>query len=603
MTQTQYFSSGLELANFVVILDILQQAWTAISELHKETSQKDEPSAPVEFKIYEPLNCTIIAFFTWPANSKDCVQGNGGDFVTSSALKGYFPHFNFLCPKSNQKFSINKPALELFTSIFDVLPKSVMANSKPLIITGNSLGGSVASLFTLSLLEKINFKNTKRPLCITFGSPLIGDEGLQQAISIYPAWNSCFLHVVSDQDPVPRVLISQTGVYKPFGTFLLCSKLGCSCFEDPQTILELLKATYSGSPGNQDPNPVFDVYGTFVKDINRKVICKDTTMLPERTTQPLRACITTQIVATGLMQPELLQQQQRQNVDVNIIITETERREKLTGKREAFDPTKGLNDFKVYMAYLEQYKKLCKDEGIGYYDRYKIESRNGMTTTDMAVVGYKKSLTCFWEEMVDQAEKRPQTVGAFLRTRSIFGGTNYRRMIEPLHIADYYNIEGSRDYISNGRSEHFKKLEQWLKETEKPSSSSGPNDLKKQNVKSSLTEDSCFWAHVEEALILCDSLNGRESGVMNKESSKKKRKSIAMDDESSKEKLVEFENYVYGLMKNYAVSPEIFLPKSSFMKWWGEYREIMGNSYSSPLTNIIKNVEEYTKGTLVIPEM
>ncbi|KAK7833066.1 senescence-associated carboxylesterase 101, partial [Quercus suber] len=460
---------------------------------------------------------------------------------------------------------------------------------------------SVASLFTLSLLKKINFKNTERPLCITFGSPLIGDEDLQEAISKYAAWNSCFLHVVSDQDPVPRVLFNG---YQPFGTFLMFSKMGCSCFEDPRTILELLKATYSGSPGNQDPNPVFDVYGTFVKDINRKVICKDTTKLPERTTQPLRACIITQIVATGLKQPE----QQRQNVDVNIIIKETEKREKLKPKREAFDPTKGLNDIKVNMAFLEQYKKLSIDNGMGYYDRYKIESCNGMTTIDMDLERYKKSLTIYWKDMVDQAEKRPQTVGAFLRTRSLFGGTNYRRMIEPLDIANYYN-KGLSDYINNGRSEHYEKLEQWLKEmkeTEKPSSSSGPNDLKKQNVKSSLTEDSCFWAHVEEALILCELLTGRESSAMNKESSKKKRKASAMDEESSKKKLVEFENYVYGLMKNYAVSSEIFLPKSSFMKWWGEYREIMGTSCSSPLANLIKNVEnhkEYSKGTLVIPEM
>ena len=63
------------------------------------------------------------------------------------------------------------------------------------------------------------------------------------------------------------------------------------------------------SPGNQDPNLVFDVYGTFVKDINQKVICKDTTMLPERTTQPLWASIITQIVATRMMQPEVTQLQ------------------------------------------------------------------------------------------------------------------------------------------------------------------------------------------------------------------------------------------------------------------------------------------------------
>ena len=89
-------------------------------------------------------------------------------------------------------------------------------NSKHLIITRNSLGASVATLFTLSLLEKFNFSKTKSPLCITFGSPLIGDENLQEAISKYAAWNSCFLHVVSDQDLVPRVLING---YQPFDTF------------------------------------------------------------------------------------------------------------------------------------------------------------------------------------------------------------------------------------------------------------------------------------------------------------------------------------------------------------------------------------------------
>ena len=129
-------------------------------------------------------------------------------------------------------------------------------------------------LFSPYRLEKFKISTTKHPLCITFGSPLIGDEGLQEAISNYPAWNSCFLHVVYDQDPIPRVLING---YKPFGTFLLCSELGCSCFEDPQTILELLMATYSGSPKNQDPNKVFESYGTFVEHLNRKVLCKDTT--------------------------------------------------------------------------------------------------------------------------------------------------------------------------------------------------------------------------------------------------------------------------------------------------------------------------------------
>ena len=87
------------------------------------------------------------------------------------------------------------------------------------------------------------------------------------------------------------------------------------------------------------------------------------------------------------------------------------------------------------MAYLEQYKKLSKDEGIGYYDRYKLENYIGMTMTDIDLLKFKKFLSCYWKEMVDQAEKRPQTVGHSLRTCSLFEATNYRRMIEPLDIA------------------------------------------------------------------------------------------------------------------------------------------------------------------------
>ena len=148
-----------------------------------------------------------------------------------------------------------------------------------------------------------------------------------------------------------------------------------------------------------------------------------------------------------------------QNVDINIIIAKTEKREKVMAiSNRAFDPTKGLNEIKVYMAYLEQYKKVSKDDRVGYYDRYK----NVINTSNIDLVKHKKILTCYWEEMVDQAEKRPQTVSASLRTRSLFGVTNYRRMIEPLDIANYYKA-GKQGYMNQGRPKHYIKLEQLLK--------------------------------------------------------------------------------------------------------------------------------------------
>ncbi len=267
---------------------------------------------------------------------------------------------------------------------------------------------------------------------------------------------------------------------------------------------------------------------------------------------------------------------------IDYLITNTEKQEKklVFMKKQVFDPSKELNDMKVRMAYLEWYRKLSKDNKIGYYDNYK----NASHTSDLEITKHMKALTCYWEQIVDEAEKRPQTVGTSLRTRWLFAGTNYQRMIEPLFIAEYYKDDHQRDYINQGRAKHFKQLEQWYKETQKPAS--GPNDLKKQNVASILTEDPCFWAHFEEARISCKLLSSKESSVGEKE--------------LSKHNLIEFGNYVYSLMKNYAVSPEIFLPQSSFMQWWKEYKELLG-TYCSRLTDLIKDHNKYANGKLEFP--
>jgi len=149
-------------------------------------------------------------------------------------------------------------------------------------------------------------------------------------------------------------------------------------------------------------------------------------------------------------------------------------------------------------------------------------------------------------------------------------------MIEPLEIAEYYR-DGKTDYIAKGRSKHYTQLEKWLSEDEKPASH--PDDPKKQNLKGGLTEDSCFWAYLEEALISVNVLcNGLSSNDMDKH----------------KRSLIQFEEYVWGMLKNYEVSPEIFLKQSSFMTWRKEYLEIiqkgiMGTYHTSPFIEFMQN--------------
>nr|CAN81265.1 hypothetical protein VITISV_006140 [Vitis vinifera] len=163
-----------------------------------------------------------------------------------------------------------------------------------LIITGYSMGGSVASLFTLCLLEVINLSKPKcRPICITFGSPLIGDFGLQHS-----NWNSFFLHVVSNQDLVPGLFLpsdrspptsshSQTTGYKPFGTYLLCSELGCACFDNSDLILELLKVISSEvARGLRDVD-----YRKILRNLKERAICKGLPQVGERFANPFAAGI------------------------------------------------------------------------------------------------------------------------------------------------------------------------------------------------------------------------------------------------------------------------------------------------------------------------
>ncbi|KAF5479543.1 hypothetical protein F2P56_000352 [Juglans regia] len=599
MSQSPLFSSGSELGNLAVTSGVLSDSWDVISALYREMNNAPSSDFLVRFKIDKRPNCNIIAFVTWPPCTKEHLQAVGAaDFVSSSALKHTLPLFEFLCSKTNPCFSINKLAVECFKSLRGVLPflRSEISDSKPLIITGHGLGGSVASLFTLWLLSEINLSKTKRPICVTFGSPLIGDEDLKEAILQYSVWNSCFLHVVSAQDPLPRVLTSthnppstesasRTNEYKPFGTFMLCSELGFTCFEDPEFILEFLKATYS------EVSPHFLVdYKPVVEQLQLKVICKDTSLLDVSISQPLRAGITVQVLATGLGQ-----QQPRQNIDIKALISKAVRREftLMIQKTQVFDPSKELNDMKINMAQLEWYKKTSKDSGIGYYDSYKNQS----FTSDQDVEKYKKTLTWYWEKLVDEVDKKPQKEGASFRTRWLFGGTNYRRMIEPLEIAAFYR-DGHTGYLE-GRPKHYKLLDQWLLNDDGRPASNANINSKKKNVEANLTEDSCFWAHVEEARISCKLML-----IRNSESS------IVDLEGPHKSNLIAFEGYVLGLLRNYAVSPEIFLTKSSFMGWWKEYKEIiakgiMGTFYSSPLTELMKTrrYSHYATGSLEFPEI
>ncbi|XP_054797405.1 senescence-associated carboxylesterase 101-like isoform X1 [Prosopis cineraria] len=557
--QAQVFTGGLESASSVVSSGILSSLWELISSESTHSSEalfwKDVSKEP---------GSTIILFGT----AQNTVEP---ELLTLSNDDDN--PFKFICSKTYPTFSLDKSTFSLFNAYRNKLDqlKSKINLQNSVFLTGYAVGGSIASLFTLLLLEKMDPKQ-KHPLCITFGSPLIGDQKFQQAISRSSNWNSCFLHVASLRDPFLSYSISHNS-YSPFGIFFLCSDYGSACFESPVSVLKLLNHMTQLNQEFQNPD-----YGNIVKNLNRKAICKDTDDGPNIPhSDILEESLALQLCALGFSQ--FLRE-----VDLKNLVKELKYQEvQLTLKKtKRFVLFKKLDDMKVYMAKLEWYKKHTKKDKYGYYDSYKEE----IFPYDLDVVLYRKKLNKYWEQVVEEVEKQPmKEAAAFLRTRWLYSGNIYRKMVQPLDIAHYYK-EGNRDYINCGRSEHYKLLEKWFDSDRLKHDES----MDRKNVESILTSDSCFWARVEEAVILTQKL---KAGDQFTEAEKQE----AMNS------LDEFEKYVYGLLKNYAVSPEIFLEKSSFMCWWRDYIKIKGiKSHDSELFNLMSNHDEYEKGAYDFPQ-
>ncbi|KAI6682683.1 hypothetical protein NL676_036564 [Syzygium grande] len=382
------FGNGLYLANLAVSTNILIDSWKVISEYQGKNHS-------IITRKHQDYN--IIAFVSSPVTTAAFSQFN--------SLRGEFSELQ-------QKDKNEEPILY--------------------IITGHCLNGSVASLFTLRHLNKLDPTKWKL-LCITFGSPLLGDNYFQQALSRHPTWNSCFLHVVHKDDYVPICLGPS---YKPFDTY--------------------------------------------------------------------EAGITAQVTAVGLWQSQ-------QDEGISALIKNIAAHEKFVIKqqREELDPAE-LEEMKVYLTFWSGGRR-CGEEA---------------STTE-----------CTTSEQV------------------AFGGTNYRRIVEPLDIAEYYR-RGRKDYLTRGRSKHYERLEKWLEDSEK----------------------------------------ARKKGKETQEKSEKagqkgKETRMVLLNQKRRKRPFDFEHYVMDLIEREKVSSDIFLEKSSYMQWWREYREIMNkkvvgsHSHHSELIN------------------
>lgn len=236
----------------------------------------------------------------------------------------------------------------------------IMKQRKSVVFTGHSIGGTIASLSALWLLSHLQSMSSpphSSVLCITFGSPLLGNESLSRDI-LQERWGGNFCHVVAKHDLVPRLLLApvppitpqlrsllqywnfsltspqlraisaqllpdeektklflfilawaeesakglgrSSDSFWPFGSYLFCGKEGAVCVDNAMAVVQLLHlmlATGCASSCIEDHLK----YGDYVGNIVSSQFLKKTGLLLEREESSYEAGITLALQSSGLI--------------------------------------------------------------------------------------------------------------------------------------------------------------------------------------------------------------------------------------------------------------------------------------------------------------
>lgn len=202
---------------------------------------------------------------------------------------------------------------------------------------------------------------------------------------------------------------------------------------------------------------------------------------------------------------------------------------------------------------LRGYKDETEARKLGYYDAFK----NQEDKIDFEANLSRLVLAGFWDEVIEMLRRSELPDEFENREELIELGTLYRRLVEPLDIANYYRHLKNEDtgtYMTMGRPKRYRYAQRWLEHAEKKTLST--------------RSESCFWAEVEELRIRTS------SGDQLLQETKQRIQQL-------QKKLIEW-------ISDGSLGKDVLLEGSTFYQWWktlpAEYRS---EPESSAISNLI----------------
>ncbi|MQL82075.1 hypothetical protein Taro_014517, partial [Colocasia esculenta] len=527
--------------------------------------------------------------------------------------------FSPLAAGNGEPALVHAASLHCFLAAYNTpLFQKVLAEcqDRALVFTGRSAGGSVAALAALCVLCLSRSSTSLSPaslLCVTFGSPSLGNEAFARAV-LREGWGGRFCHVVSRGDVVPRLLfcpadsvapelvarllLTQSGLpgsgnhdalppttskaseelrsfvsmhacralssaqqaypasahqssslYRPFGSHLFCSAQGGAvCVDNSNAVMKLMYLTLSVDSDVEDESLS---YGDLMDRACRRSLLRGS-CLHEKLT-PLSshdAGIWLALEASGIKQHDMVAREAEGCLRAASTI------ERIPTVNCA-NMARKLATVTPFRAQIEWYKSSC-DEYMGYYDSFK---QREVSKREFQVNMNRMKLARFWDGVLDMLERNQLPHDFLKRHKWVNASQFYKLLVEPLDIAEYYRKKKHKTvghYMTHGRERRFWVFDQWWSEKERRIGGREGAGAKRSKY-AGLTQDSCFWARVEEARDMAERARGER-------------------DPHALRRLLDcmnaFDCYARTLIEKKEVSIDVLAERSSYKLWEEEWKRL-----------------------------
>lgn len=468
--------------------------------------------------------------------------------------------------------------------------EKAISDKKQIIFVGHSSGGSTAILATLWFFEKyIRLNNyPTAPFCITFGSPLVANHILSHAVR-RENWSRHFIHFVLKHDIVPRIPLAplphiqpslqhilnslnpkaplhlpdptvasnflqsilrnalsvashsacylkgctnlllenvasivELSPYRPFGVVIFCTGNGkLVVVENSDAVLQMMFYCLQLSPEEENPEfmqAIFGVHLAYERELQESLTMQDVTYLVNLADVPLAA------EAEGSDAAALNDLGLATRARLCLRAAGEFEKQKLENQRR-IDSNK--ETIKEAIKQIQEYKTRCEIHKIGYFDAFKLMK----TQTDFNANIKRLELAGIWDEIVEMIKRYELPDGFEGRKEWIELGTLFRRLLEPLDIANYYRHLKNEDtgpYLVKARPKRYKFTQKWLEHA--------------QRMPVGFSSETTFWAEVEELRL--------------------------KDYRQVKEKVLKLEEQVSEWVGRGWLGKDVFLEESMFAKWW-----------------------------------